>query len=82
MKLFIASLPYAATNQDLINHFSQEGNVMEAKVIIDRENGKSKGFAFVTMENAEGGKRAIAEFDGQNFMGRKIVVKEAEERRS
>jgi RNA recognition motif-containing protein len=79
MKLFVASLPWAATNQDLVNHFSQEGNVMDAKIIMDHATNKSKGFGFVTMENADAGSRAIREFDGQSFMGRKIVVREAEE---
>lgn len=81
MKLFICNLPFAATNQDLINLFSEEGGVIEAKVILDKETRKSKGYGFVTMDGQSAGIRCIKSFDGSEFMGRKIVVKEAEERR-
>lgn len=56
MKLFVASLPFAATNQDLINLFSEEGGVIEAKVILDKETRKSKGYAFVTMDGEDAAK--------------------------
>lgn len=77
MKLYVGGLAYAATDEDLEQHFAQHGKVVSAVVIKDRDSGQSKGFGFVEMENKEDAQKAISEFDGQDFMGRKIVVNEA-----
>lgn len=80
-KLFVCNLNFAATAQDMVNLFTEEGGVVEANVIKDKDTGKSKGYAFVTMDGEAAALRAINSFNGSEFMGRKIVVKEAEERR-
>lgn len=76
-KLFIGSLPYSTTDEELEKLFATEGNVVSAKVIFDRDTGRSKGFGFVEFENDEEAKAAIAKLDGSDFGGRKLVVNEA-----
>lgn len=81
MKIFVAGLPYDLDDAELIEIFEKFGEVVSAKVAIDRETGKSKGFAFVEMKNREEGQEAI---DGLNdiSLGKKpLVVKEAEDRK-
>lgn len=81
MKLFVAGLPYDMDDAELEEFFEKFGAVTSAKVTMDKETGKSRGFAFVEMPNAEEAREAI---DGLNNLaiGKKVmVVKEAEERR-
>jgi len=80
MKLFVAKLNRDAVESDLLEWFGAMGPVRSAKVVVDRDTGQSKCFGFVEMESKEGGERAIAEMNGQEFMGFRMVVKEAEER--
>ena len=80
MKLFVAKLNRDAVESDLLEWFGAMGPVRSAKVVTDRDTGQSKCFGFVEMETREGGKRAIAEMNGQEFMNFRMVVKEAEER--
>ena len=75
-KLFIGSLEYQTTDQQLEEHFSQAGKVLSAKVIIDRNTGQGKGFAFVEMKTEEEAVKAIA-LSGTDLGGRKIIVAEA-----
>jgi RNA recognition motif-containing protein len=77
-KIYVANLPYTVTSNDLKMTFSEIGKVVDARVITDRETGKSKGFAFVEMENEEDGKKAIQELNGGELSGRTLVVKEAQ----
>lgn len=80
MKLFVAGLPYDMDDAELEEFFEKFGTVSSVKVAIDRETGKSKGFAFVEMPDSTEAKEAI---EGLNniAIGRKtLVVKEAEER--
>jgi RNA recognition motif-containing protein len=82
MKLFVAGLPYDMDDAELTEVFEKFGPVVSAKVAMDRETGKSKGFGFVEMQNAEDGKDAI-EMLVDIYYGKKLlVVKEAEERPS
>lgn len=76
-KLFVGSLSYNVTDDQLQQHFAQVGNVLSAKVIIDRYSGRSKGFGFVEMTTEEEAQKAINELNNTSLDGRAIVVKEA-----
>lgn len=80
-RLFVGNIPYTATDEDLKSHFSQVGEVEEAKVIRYRDTGKSRGFAFVTMKSAEDAKKAIETLHNQPMkigeVERNILVNEA-----
>jgi len=77
MKLFVGRLPYEVTEERLKEMFENIGEVLSAKVVMDRYSGRSRGFGFVEMANQEDGKKAIEELDGAKEMGRAIVVKKA-----
>lgn len=81
MKLFVGRLSYDATDDDLREAFEPLGEVLSARVITDRDSGRSRGFGFVEMENSEDGNKAISELDGQPICGRPVVVNEAHEKR-
>ncbi|MGH7157516.1 MAG: RNA recognition motif domain-containing protein [Candidatus Saccharimonadales bacterium] len=76
-KLFVGSLSYQATDDDLRAAFEPFGQVTSAKVITDRDTGRSKGFGFVEMNSDDEAKTAIKEMDGKELAGRAIVVNEA-----
>jgi cold-inducible RNA-binding protein len=76
-KLFVGSLPYSVTDDDLADMFKDFGTVQSAKVIFDRETNRSKGFGFVEFETAEEAKAAIDALNNQDVQGRKIIVNEA-----
>jgi RNA recognition motif-containing protein len=77
MNIYVGNMNFGLTNEDLFNLFSQYGVVSSAKIISDRETGRSKGFGFVEMENSEEGLKAIASLNESEVMGRKLVVNEA-----
>lgn len=82
MNLFVAGLPYDLDDAELMEFFEKFGAVVSAKVAIDKETGKSRGFAFVEMVNDDEGLEAI---DGLNelYLGKKqLIVKQAEQRSS
>ena len=76
-KLYVGNLPFTATDQDLGEMFTQVGQVASAKVIMDRESGRSKGFGFVEMVSDEEAQNAISQFHGAEFSGRSLTVNEA-----
>ena len=76
--IFVGSLAWATTSEGLEQIFAGFGNVTSAKVITDRETGRSRGFAFVEMEN--GADEAIEALNGSDLDGRQIVVNEARPR--
>jgi cold-inducible RNA-binding protein len=76
-KLFVGGLPYSVTDDELQELFAPFGTIASAKVIIDRETNRSKGFGFVEMENDDEAKAAIAEMHDKEIGGRKIAVNEA-----
>ena len=76
-KLFVGSLPYSTTDDELEAAFAPFGNVVSAKVIFDRETGRSKGFGFVEFESDAEAKAAIDKLNGSDFGGRSLVVNEA-----
>lgn len=75
-KLFVGSLPYSTTSQQLEELFAQVGQVVSATVISDKFTGRSKGFGFVEMADEAGMQAALA-LNGQDFGGRPLVVNEA-----
>ena len=78
-KLFVGNLAFAATEQDLEEAFGAFGEIEEAKIILDRETGRSRGFAFVTFTSAEAAEAALT-LDGRDLAGRGIRVSIATER--
>ena len=76
-KLFVGSLPWAVDDQALLSAFEPHGNVVSAKVITDRQTGRSRGFGFVEMENESEASAAIKALNGTEFKGRNIIVSEA-----
>ncbi|HMW24998.1 MAG TPA: RNA-binding protein [Ferruginibacter sp.] len=80
MKIFVAGLPYDLDDAELTEIFEKFGTIASAKVAIDRETGKSKGFAFVDMPNAEEARDAIENLNDISLGKKPLVVKEAEER--
>lgn len=75
-KLYVGSLNFKCTDEELRNLFSQFGEVISARVIIDRDTGRSKGFGFVEMGDADA-QAAIQNLNGFSFSGREIIVNEA-----
>lgn len=76
-KLYVGNLPYSANDQTLVDAFSQCGTVESAKVIIDRDSGRSKGFAFVEMSSGSEATASINKLNGTQMDGRAINVSEA-----
>lgn len=77
-KLYVGNLTYDVREDDLLELFSQFGEVLSAQVIIDRDTNRSKGFAFVEMSS--GADEAINALNGQDFRGRDLTVNEARPR--
>src|SRR5690606_12085462 len=73
-KLYVGNLPYSATEQVLIDSFAQFGNVESAKIITDRDTGRSKGFAFVEMATDAEALEAINKLNGADYEGRNLTV--------
>jgi RNA recognition motif-containing protein len=80
-RLYVGNLSFQTTEDALQRAFAQCGSVAEVKVVLDRETGRSRGFAFVSMATAEDAKKAMETMDGTELDGRTLRVKEAEERR-
>ena len=81
MKLFVAGLPYDFDDAELMEFFEKFGKVNSAKVAIDKETGKSRGFAFVDMFNEDEAKEAIEGLNGLELgRGKTMVVKEADDK--
>lgn len=82
MKLFVAGLPYDLYDEELVEIFEKFGAITSAKVAIDKETGKSRGFAFVDMPNEEEAREAIEHLNDISLGKKPLVVKEADERSS
>lgn len=80
MNIFIAGLSFAVTDADLSDLFQEYGDISSAKVITDRQTGRSKGYGFVEMPDDAAANKAIAELNEAEFDGRKIAVSEAKPR--
>ena len=78
--MYVGNIPYEVNEEELREQFSAHGEVTEVFMVMDRETGRPKGFAFVTMESREGMEAAMRELDGTDFNGRTIKVNEARPR--
>ena len=79
-KLFVGSLPWSVNDQTLQQTFETHGTVVSAKIITDRDTGRSRGFGFVEMENSTDADKAIKALNNSELDGRNIVVNEAKAR--
>ena len=77
MEIYVGNLPWSAEDQDLFDAFAAHGKVASAKIIKDRETGRSRGFGFVTMNDDAQARTAIESLNDRDFMGRKINAVEA-----
>ena len=73
-KIYVGNLPYSVTDAVLESNFAEFGGVSSAKVMMDRETGRSKGFGFVEMASAEAAQAAISALNGMSVDGRTITV--------
>lgn len=76
-KIYVGNLGFSVTNEELQAKFEQYGNVSSAKIITDRDTGRSKGFGFVEMSNSQEASSAISSLNGSDFQGRSMTVNEA-----
>jgi cold-inducible RNA-binding protein len=76
-KLFVGGLPWATTDSDLKDLFSQAGTVASATIIMDKMTGRSRGFGFVEFENDAEADKAVETLNGKDFNGRSLLVNEA-----
>ena len=79
-RLFVGSLPFSTTDDQLAQLFASAGTVASAKVIVDKFSGRSKGFGFVEMSSDDEANKAIETLNGSDMGGRNIVVNEARPR--
>jgi cold-inducible RNA-binding protein len=82
MKLFVAGLPYDLYDDELVEIFEKFGPLVSAKVTLDRETGKSRGFGFVEMQNEQDARDAIEHLKDIAFGKKQLIVKPADERPS
>ena len=80
-KLYVANLPYQATEPELKALFSKAGSVMSVKIVKDRQTDQPRGIAFVEMSTQWEARRAVSMLNRTDFMGKHLLVKEATERR-
>lgn len=78
--IYVGNLPFNTSSSELENLFSQHGEVTGAYVITDRDTGRSRGFGFVEMADAEAAQNAISAIDGSDFQGRQLKVNVAKPR--
>jgi RNA recognition motif-containing protein len=81
-KLYVGNLAYSVRDESLQQHFAQFGTVTSAKVMMDRETGRSKGFGFVEMGSSDEAQAAIRGLNGKSIEGRDMVVNEARPKES
>ena len=80
MNIYVGNLSWSMTDDDLSNLFSQYGSVTSAKILKEKNTGRSKGFGFVEMEDEEAAKTAIATLNESEVQGRKLIVNESQPR--
>lgn len=79
MKLYVGNLPFSTSSEDLNRVFASHGEVQSAEVVLDRDTGRSRGFGFVEMGDADA-RQAIEALDGSDMDGRRLTVNEARPR--
>jgi RNA recognition motif-containing protein len=77
MNIYVANIAFKASEAELKELFQQRGEVSSAKIVIDRETNRSRGFGFIEMPDSNAAQQAISELNGFNFLGKEIVVSEA-----
>ena len=80
MKLYVGNLPFSATEDEIRSLFDDFGGAIDLHIPMDRETGRPRGFAFVTLNSREQGEAAIGSLDGQDMGGRALRISEAQER--
>jgi len=80
MNLYVGNLSYEMSEENLRNEFAEYGEVKSAKIITDRDTGRSRGFGFVEMNSDGEGKKAMEALTGKDFEGRELIVNEARPR--
>lgn len=80
MELYVGNLPWAVDDAQLTAMFAAHGTVVRAKVVSDRDTGRSRGFGFVTMGDEASGQKAIQALNGQDMNGRALTVRKSEPR--
>ena len=81
MNIYVGNISYSTSEEDLRESFGQFGEVTSAKIITDRETGRSKGFGFVEMADDDAGNKAIEEMNGKEIGGRDLRVNMARPKR-
>ena len=81
MNIYVGNLDFKVNEKDLEDLFTEYGTVSSAKVIVDKYDGRSKGFGFIEMDNDEEAKKAIDELNGTQLKSRDMVVNEARPKR-
>ena len=77
MNIYVANIPFKASEDELKELFEQHGEVTSVKIILDKETNRSRGFGFVEMADDASAKTAISELNGYSFLGKDLVVTEA-----
>ena len=80
MKLYVGNLPFSATEDEIRSLFENFGGAVDLHIPLDRETGRPRGFAFVTLSTREHGEAAIGSLDGKDMDGRALRISEAQER--
>ena len=80
MKLYVGNLPFSATEDEIRSLFENFGGAVDLHIPLDRETGRPRGFAFVTLSTREHGEAAIESLDGKDMDGRALRISEAQER--
>ena len=80
MEIYVGNLPWTASEQEIADTFGEYGTVEKATIIVDRDSGRSRGFGFVTMNDADQGNAAIEGLNGFEMAGRALKVNEARPR--
>jgi RNA recognition motif-containing protein len=77
MNIYVANIPFKASEDELKELFEQHGEVSSVKIILDKETNRSRGFGFIEMTDSESAQQAINELNGYSFLGKELVVNEA-----
>ncbi len=77
MNIYVANIPFKASEQELKGLFEEYGEVSSAKIIMDKVTQRSRGFGFIEMADDTAGRQAITSINGFNFLGKTLVVNEA-----
>ncbi len=80
MNIYVANIPFKASEQELKGLFEEYGEVSSAKIIMDKVTQRSRGFGFIEMADESAGRQAISSLNGYNFLGKTLVVNEARPR--